>query len=215
MQATREEDMRRNASAGSSYVPNNNQQPPSTWLICAHCGVKSDKLSRCSRCKCTWYCSADHQRAHYPNHKLECRLIACKEEAFSQPPAVPTNLFHPHIMANKTVCVMNLKNKEAMRKEHPVISWRELERMHPNVATGRTLEVRIVSEPSFFPSSCEGRDGEGVERKVELYTHRPPEGLKKGCILRWRNPWFHRFAHGGSGANIEHWDLPNVTVSAA
>lgn len=85
--------------------------------------------------------------------------------------------------------------------------------MHPNVASGRILKVTIVSElSSSFVPQCDGRDAEGVKRRVALYTHRPPQGLRKGCVLGWRNPWFHYFFDGASGANIEHWDLPNVTV---
>ncbi|KAG0625778.1 hypothetical protein M758_2G080300, partial [Ceratodon purpureus] len=206
------EDMKGGPSAGSNDTPN--EKPPlPTWCICALCGTKSDKLSRCSRCKCTWYCSADHQRAHYFEHKIHCRLIADMAAAYAQPPAVPTNLCHPHIWANRTVC---LHNRNIIPKESPVISWRELEGIHPNVAIGRTLEVRLVSDlTEILPTRYEGKDAEGVVRVVAFYTFRPPEGLKKGCVLRWRNPWFYRFAHGGSGANIEQWDLPNVTVSAA
>lgn len=194
-----------------AQAQNNEQPPSSTWLICAHCGTKSENLSKCTRCMCTWYCSTDHQRAHYPEHKLECMMIA---EGRKQRAEMPTNLFHPHIWANRTVCLMNRKNEGTMPKEYPVISWKELERMHPNVAIGRTLVVRFVSvEPvSLLGSKFIGRDAEGSERHVFLVTHRPPEGLKTGCLLHWRNPWYHHFAHGGSGANIEHWDLPNVSV---
>jgi hypothetical protein len=209
----------RNVHEQPCDAPSSNKQLPasSTWRICAHCGIKGDKLSRCARCKCTWYCSVEHQKAHYPEHKQECRMIADTAKAYALPPSVPTDMFHPHIWANKTVCMMNLKSEGTMPKEHRVISWRELERMHPNVATGRTLEVRLVSvletSPGLLRLDFVGRDAQGSERVVAFGSFLLPEGLRKGCVLRWRNPWFHRFAHGGSGANIEHWDLPNVSIS--
>ncbi|KAG0586442.1 hypothetical protein KC19_2G090900 [Ceratodon purpureus] len=211
--STPKEDTNGGPSAGNNGTPN--EKPPiTTWLICALCGTKSEKLSKCSRCKCTWYCSADHQRAHFPEHKFHCKFIADAAATAAQPPAVPHDLGHPHIWANRTVC---LHNRNIVPKESPVISWSELGGIHPNVAIGRTLEVRLVPDSTgIMEKRYEGKDAEGVVRVVAFYTFRPPAGLKKGCVLRWRNPWFHRFAHDGShGANIEDWDLPNVTVSAA
>jgi len=44
--------------------------------MCAYCGAneKSDgaELSRCP-CKLVYFCSVEHQRAHWPNHKVECK----------------------------------------------------------------------------------------------------------------------------------------------
>lgn len=35
---------------------------------------------RCSRCRKAWYCGQDHQRSHWPKHKVECRPYTKEEE---------------------------------------------------------------------------------------------------------------------------------------
>ena len=40
---------------------------------CAVCGVESSVLQRCSRCKGTFYCGRECQRADWKAHKLKCR----------------------------------------------------------------------------------------------------------------------------------------------
>ncbi len=45
---------------------------------CAHCGKKSaNKLKRCSKCKLTFYCTVDCQRADWKRHKIGCALFNC------------------------------------------------------------------------------------------------------------------------------------------
>jgi hypothetical protein len=69
-------------------------QPSSSIAkACAYCGAR-DNLSKCARCKCTWYCSVEHQRAHYHEHKQECRMIADMAEIAAQSPPVPIDPFH-------------------------------------------------------------------------------------------------------------------------
>uniref|UniRef100_A0A1I8M4E7 hypoxia-inducible factor-proline dioxygenase n=1 Tax=Musca domestica TaxID=7370 RepID=A0A1I8M4E7_MUSDO len=50
---------------------NQNPQPPK----CAICGT-TQKLLRCAKCKCIYYCSTDHQHRDWATHKLECRQLA-------------------------------------------------------------------------------------------------------------------------------------------
>ena len=40
-------------------------------------------------------------------------------------------------------------------------------------------------------------------------------GLAAGKVLRWKNPRFHMFMDGSTGARIEEEDLANVTVTDA
>ncbi len=39
---------------------------------CAQCYKVHYRMQMCSSCRLTCYCSADHQRLHWPSHKLEC-----------------------------------------------------------------------------------------------------------------------------------------------
>lgn len=40
--------------------------------ICQYCKKHNESLSRCGRCKIVWYCSTDHQRADWSQHKTKC-----------------------------------------------------------------------------------------------------------------------------------------------
>merc|ERR1712083_904500 len=42
-------------------------------LQCKLCGIRTEKLSKCSRCKRTWYCGGECQVADWRNHKEICR----------------------------------------------------------------------------------------------------------------------------------------------
>ncbi|PRP83676.1 hypothetical protein PROFUN_03831 [Planoprotostelium fungivorum] len=46
--------------------------------ICAQCQTTGTSLLRCSRCRLVHYCSAEHQRAHWTQHKKECKLFEPK-----------------------------------------------------------------------------------------------------------------------------------------
>ncbi|KAI8472912.1 MAG: hypothetical protein J3K34DRAFT_198481 [Monoraphidium minutum] len=48
---------------------------------CAVCSAAGQGLSRCSSCKQSWYCSKDHQLAHWPQHKLHCTPAAAAAPA--------------------------------------------------------------------------------------------------------------------------------------
>jgi hypothetical protein len=39
---------------------------------CAHCNTAATDLKKCSRCKCTFYCNAACQKAHWKLHKAIC-----------------------------------------------------------------------------------------------------------------------------------------------
>lgn len=49
--------------------------------VCGKEGSPDLKLQRCSRCKCSLYCSADCQKKGWSQgHKLECKIIATEKE---------------------------------------------------------------------------------------------------------------------------------------
>ena len=41
---------------------------------------KESELLRCSRCHTIYYCSVEHQRRHWPKHKVQCRELAAAKE---------------------------------------------------------------------------------------------------------------------------------------
>ena len=45
-----------------------------SYAICSLCGA-SENLLLCARCKATWYCSKQHQRCHWRDHKKQCRQL--------------------------------------------------------------------------------------------------------------------------------------------
>ena len=55
--------------------------------VCAQCG-KADAKKRCSQCKCVFYCSADCQRAAWPDHKTACMEVVAGNAPAAQA-AVP------------------------------------------------------------------------------------------------------------------------------
>jgi hypothetical protein len=49
---------------------------------------------------------------------------------------------------------------------------------------------------------------------IAAYTNdRRIPGLQQGSVIRWKNPRFHYFIDGSSGARIEEEDLPNLKIS--
>ena len=63
-----------------------------TLPLCANCGKgeeESTSLKKCGACKMVNYCSAACQKAHRPQHKMECKKRAAElhdEKLFKQPP---------------------------------------------------------------------------------------------------------------------------------
>ena len=42
---------------------------------CNYCSKEEEKLQRCSACKQVYYCSAQHQRSDWTNHKSVCKQL--------------------------------------------------------------------------------------------------------------------------------------------
>ncbi len=69
---------------------------------------------------------------------------------------------------------------------------------------------------NFTRQVLECKDRVGVVRRIAAYTDsRGLPGAAEGMVLRWRNPRYHYFMDGSSGARIEEEDMCNVTISDA
>jgi hypothetical protein len=43
-------------------------------MACANCLAIKEKMHLCERCRVTWYCSSECQKAHWKQHKIECDI---------------------------------------------------------------------------------------------------------------------------------------------
>ena len=84
---------------------------------CAQCGqpeTDESTLLRCSRCKCTYYCSPEHQRAHWPSHRSACLPTASTS---APTPATPAAAIQPPAAVPMTVAATAGRGQEAPRVE--------------------------------------------------------------------------------------------------
>ena len=57
-----------------------------------------------------------------------------------------------------------------------------------------------------------GKDYKNDVRTLTFHCDRVPPGLALGKIMRWRNPHFHMFMDGRTGARIEDEDVANISI---
>ncbi len=80
----------------------------------------------------------------------------------------------------------------------------------------QTLEVRVMTVMSITREVYQCKDRVGAVRNIAAYTDsRSLRGAAAGKIIRWKNPRFHWFMDGSSGARVEQDDLIDVTISDA
>ena len=73
-------------------------------------------------------------------------------------------------------------------------------------------EAAIAGQPTLI-HCAHGKDRTGVVRRLAVYTSsRSLPGLSTGAVLRWKNPRFHYFMDGSSGARIEDGDVANIQI---
>ncbi|KYB26714.1 HIF prolyl hydroxylase [Tribolium castaneum] len=117
----------------------------SSNLSCAVCGTKTNLL-RCARCKTRIYCSKEHQRKDWPNHRRECAQLALaldKQSPKSGESSILNSLsedLSPHLDFDKTSTEKALKSaktampisgeniihpKKSVVKDFPEISFQQ------------------------------------------------------------------------------------------
>lgn len=93
------------------------------------------------------------------------------------------------------------------------MTWEQVEAHGGAPAANETLEVRVILDESVMRQVVTAKDRVGVVRRVAAYTKdRNSPDLQVGSILRWKNPRYHYFMDGSSGARIELEDLKDVTI---
>eukprot|EP00977_Amphora_coffeiformis_P022399 scaffold10860_cov182-Amphora_coffeaeformis.AAC.16 len=113
--------------------------------------------------------------------------------------------------AHKTQCVKWDKEKEPKTL---CLTWDQVEAHDGAPVLRRTLEVRAMLDESVTRQVFQCKDRVGTIRRVAAYTNsRKIPGLKPGALLQWKNPRFHYFMDGSSGARIEEDDLENITIA--
>ena len=104
--------------------------------------------------------------------------------------------------AHKKVCVP----AENLPKSLPQ-TWEQVEAHEGSPVTRKTLEIRAVLDESITRQVFSCKDRVGVVRRFAAYNDacRIP-GLRQGSIIRWKNPRYHYFMDGSSGAE-SNWHL--------
>eukprot|EP00945_MAST-04E_sp_MAST-4E-sp1_P005279 g5279.t1 len=94
------------------------------------------------------------------------------------------------------------------------LTWGQLEAYGMGVpALGEILEVRAMVDNSFMRQVFECKDRAGIVKNIAIYTDDGQlEGLASGSIVRWKNPRFHHFLDGSTGARVENGDVPNIEI---
>ncbi len=49
-------------------------------MVCRLAATPDTPLKRCSKCACIFYCSQEHQRAHWKQHRKMCSYLATAAE---------------------------------------------------------------------------------------------------------------------------------------
>ena len=109
---------------------------------------------------------------------------------------------------------MNHKGGTKSKKKLP-LTWSQLQAYGiENTAEGKTLEVRMIRDRSFIRQVVSCIDREGIIKTIAVYNDSGKiDGLSQGAVLKWKNPRYHIFMDGNSGARIEESDMKNVKVS--
>ena len=111
--------------------------------------------------------------------------------------------------AHKTTCVPIDKEPRSLPQ-----TWEQVESHGGAPVEGKSLEVRAILDESMTRQVFQCKDRVGVVKRIAAYTNdRKIPGLQQGSTIRWKNPRFHYFMDGSSGARIEEEDLSNLKIS--
>ena len=119
--------------------------------VCKKSGTAKEQLKRCSRCSCLFYCSKEHQKSDWKNHKKLCSYLATAAEE------VGAETFFGHQLE------FDEEDDECQEiEERPndkVKSWKSWAKFRVNavrtceILMGRPLE-QFEKEVFLFPRAC-------------------------------------------------------------
>lgn len=110
--------------------------------------------------------------------------------------------------AHKKECVRAEKEPKKLN-----LTWEQVE-AHSGAPAKGVLEVKAIKDESMMRQVFQCKDRVGSCRRIAAYTNdRRIPGLCVGATVKWKNPRFHFFMDGSSGARIEEEDLEDLVVS--
>lgn len=153
---------------------------------------------------------ADHYTCSYCGETGTVKLLQCSrcKKATYCSKKCQVEAWPSH---KKNECDKAKPNSKEPKKER--LTWDQVEAHSGEPASGK-LEVKVIKDESVMRQVFQCKDRVGMCRRIAAYTDsREIAGLKLGATLTWKNPRFHHFMDGSSGARIEEEDLNNITVS--
>jgi MYND finger len=101
--------------AQKETTPLQQQQHPASIgdnLCCRICGLDTN-VRRCSRCKTAHYCSQEHQRLDWKQHKPDCKRIQQKLDNLMATTSMANSLFYNTNPLRTSLEYANSNNPEA------------------------------------------------------------------------------------------------------
>ena len=124
---------------------------------------KESELLRCSRCHTIYYCSVEHQRRHWPKHKVQCRELAAAKEDENRIRSL-------QIIGLPLPCLLEICKQFSSLKN--ITNWETVwEYFRPKVEPADLVKrymTRILSWPLTLAASLRKFD---MDRQKDLLLH--------------------------------------------
>ena len=165
-------------------------------LTCSWCRTvaRPEKLSKCGRCKKVSYCGKDCQAKAWKGHKKVCVSRSAQAQAQAQ--------------------------GDAPKRKKLSLTWEQLEAYGMGIpADGKFIELQVIVDETL----CRGmrqvmgcRDRDGIIKRIACYNDAQSlPGFEIGKTFKWKNPRFHCFMDGSTGARVEEEDVPNISIRSS
>ena len=153
---------------------------------CANCGSKTGNLNRCTRCASQAYCNTECQRAHYKQHKAQCKAAAAgrTRAARKNPPATSNNKPQSQRQSKPNVQCLNAdKNRsETLEPDDDLPNL-----IVPEIDIAFNMGSRKPEYVLTYSDDRPGRPGMGQEsslRKINMMTRQVQQGIVNKISFR-------------------------------